>query len=36
MYRLDSRETAIKNVFPMYRLTVDGLNQAMVTLMTGK
>lgn len=29
-------ETAIKNTFPMYKLTVDGLNQAMVKLMVNK
>ncbi len=29
-------ETAIKELFPMYKLTVDGLNQAMVKLMTNK
>ena len=29
-------ETAVKTIFPMYRLTVDGLNQAMTMLMTGK
>ena len=29
-------ETAIKNIFPMYKLTVDGLNQAMVKLMVNK
>ncbi len=29
-------ETAVKTLFPMYRLTVDGLNQAMTMLMTGK
>ena len=29
-------ETAIKEVFPMYKLTVDGLNQAMTVLMTQK
>lgn len=29
-------ETAIKEVFPMYKLTVDGLNQAMVKLMQTK
>ena len=29
-------ETAIKNLFPMYKLTVDGLNQAMVKLMVNK
>ncbi len=29
-------ETAIKNKFPMYKLTVDGLNQAMVKLMVNK
>jgi len=27
-------ETAIKEVFPMYKLTVDGLNQAMTVLMS--
>ena len=27
-------ETAIKEVFPMYKLSVDGLNQAMTVLMT--
>ena len=27
-------ETAVKEVFPMYKLTVDGLNRAMTTLMT--
>jgi hypothetical protein len=26
-------ETAIKEIFPMYKLTVDGLNQAMIKLM---
>ncbi len=29
-------ETAIKAMFPMYKLTVDGLNQAMVKLMVNK
>lgn len=29
-------ETAIKDIFPMYKLTVDGLNQAMVKLMQNK
>ncbi len=29
-------ETAIKAIFPMYKLTVDGLNQAMVKLMLNK
>lgn len=29
-------ETAIKEMFPMYKLTVSGLNQAMVRLMTNK
>lgn len=29
-------ETAIKNTFPMYHLTVDGLNQAMQKLMLNK
>lgn len=29
-------ETAIKNMLPMYKLTVDGLNQAMVRLMVNK
>lgn len=29
-------ETAIKEIFPMYKLTVDGLNQAMVKLMQNK
>ncbi|MGN0157138.1 MAG: VWA containing CoxE family protein [Lachnospiraceae bacterium] len=29
-------ETAIKELLPMYRLTVDGLNQAMVKLMSNK
>ncbi|NLL79869.1 MAG: VWA containing CoxE family protein [Clostridiales bacterium] len=29
-------ETAIKEMFPMYKLTVDGLNKAMVTLMVNK
>ncbi|MBS7330146.1 MAG: VWA containing CoxE family protein [Lachnospiraceae bacterium] len=29
-------ETAIKALFPMYRLTVKGLNDAMVTLLTGR
>ncbi len=29
-------ETAIKEIFPMYKLTVEGLNQAMTTLMTNK
>lgn len=29
-------ETAVKAMFPMYKLTVDGLNQAMVKLMTNK
>lgn len=29
-------ETAIKNIFPMYKLTVGGLNQAMKTLMVNK
>ena len=27
-------ETAIKGLFPMYKLTVEGLNQGMVTLMS--
>ena len=27
-------ETAIKKIFPMYKLTIDGLNEAMVKLMT--
>ena len=27
-------ETAVKEIFPMYKLTVDGLNKAMVKLMT--
>lgn len=29
-------ETAVKNLLPMYRLTVDGLNQAMTKLMVNK
>lgn len=29
-------ETAIKGLFPMYKLTVDGLNQAMAKLMTNR
>ena len=29
-------ETAIKSIFPMYKLTVDGLNQAMAKLMVNK
>lgn len=29
-------ETAIKGIFPMYKLTVDGLNQAMIKLMLNK
>ena len=29
-------ETAVKTLFPMYMLTVKGLNEAMTTLMTGK
>ena len=29
-------ETAIKGLFPMYKLTVDGLNQAMIKLMLNK
>ena len=29
-------ETAIKELLPMYRLTVDGLNQAMTKLMVNK
>ncbi len=29
-------ETAIKQIFPMYKLTVDGLNQAMIRLMVNK
>lgn len=29
-------ETAIKNMLPMYKLTVDGLNQAMTCLMVNK
>lgn len=29
-------ETAIKGLFPMYKLTVDGLNRAMQTLMTNR
>ncbi len=29
-------ETVIKNLFPMYKLTVDGLNQAMMRLMVNK
>ena len=29
-------ETAIKGLFPMYKLTVDGLNQAMIRLMVNK
>ena len=29
-------ETAVKEIFPMYKLTVDGLNQAMVKLMVNK
>ena len=29
-------ETAIKQVFPMYKLTVDGLNQAMTRLMVNR
>ena len=29
-------ETAIKALLPMYKLTVDGLNQAMIKLMVNK
>lgn len=29
-------ETAVKELFPMYKLTVDGLNQAMMKLMVNK
>ena len=29
-------ETAIKGLFPMYKLTVDGLNQAMIKLMVNR
>lgn len=29
-------ETAVKGIFPMYKLTVNGLNQAMVKLMSNK
>jgi hypothetical protein len=29
-------ETAVKDIFPMYKLTVRGLNEAMVTLMSTK
>jgi hypothetical protein len=29
-------ETAVKEMFPMYKLTVKGLNQAMSTLMVNK
>ncbi len=29
-------ETAVKNLFPMYMLTVKGLNEAMTTLMSGR
>lgn len=29
-------ETAVKEIFPMYKLTVKGLNEAMVTLMSNK
>ena len=29
-------ETAVKGIFPMYKLTVDGLNQAMIKLMVNK
>ncbi len=29
-------ETAVKELFPMYKLTVDGLNQAMTRLMTNR
>ena len=29
-------ETAVKELFPMYKLTVDGLNQAMIKLMANK
>lgn len=29
-------ETAVKELFPMYKLTVDGLNQAMIKLMTNR
>ena len=29
-------ETAVKEMFPMYKLTVDGLNRAMVKLMSNK
>lgn len=29
-------ETAVKQLFPMYKLTVSGLNQAMIKLMTNK
>ena len=29
-------ETAVKEIFPMYKLTVKGLNEAMVKLMANK
>jgi uncharacterized protein with von Willebrand factor type A (vWA) domain len=29
-------ETAVKTLFPMYMLTVRGLNEAMTTLMSGR
>ena len=29
-------ETVIKEMFPMYKLTVDGLNRAMTELMVSK
>ena len=29
-------ETAVKEIIPMFKLTVDGLNQAMTVLMTQK
>ncbi len=29
-------ETAVKEIFPMYKLTVKGLNDAMIKLMVNK
>lgn len=29
-------ETAVKEIFPMYKLTVAGLNEAMTKLMSNK
>ncbi len=29
-------ETAVKEIFPMYKLTVKGLNEAMVNLIANK